>query len=137
MHRGGNDTVGTIDSNGLYRAPSVVPSPATVNVTAVSYDDAGRDCVGCRHDPSGPNRDGFSDILDNARGLANTKAFTATVTAQRRDRRVSTKVKWYVGNAGKRPGWEFDIRHDQFERRLQRSRDAADRLDRDRHGRLD
>ena len=33
----GNDTVGRIDSNGKYIAPSVVPSPATVTVAAVSF----------------------------------------------------------------------------------------------------
>src|SRR6202521_2243614 len=36
---GGSDTVGRIDSNGLYHAPLAVPSPATVNVTAVSFED--------------------------------------------------------------------------------------------------
>ena len=33
---GGNSTVGTISTGGLYRAPASVPSPATVTVTAVS-----------------------------------------------------------------------------------------------------
>jgi hypothetical protein len=37
---GGNATVGTISSSGLYTAPAVVPSPATVTVTAVSQVDA-------------------------------------------------------------------------------------------------
>ncbi len=36
---GGNSTVGTITANGLYAAPSAVPSPATVTVTAVSQAD--------------------------------------------------------------------------------------------------
>jgi hypothetical protein len=36
---GGNATVGTISSAGLYTAPAVVPSPATVTVTAVSQAD--------------------------------------------------------------------------------------------------
>ena len=36
---GGNTTVGTISSSGLYTAPTVVPSPATVTVTAVSQAD--------------------------------------------------------------------------------------------------
>ena len=36
---GGNDTVGRIDSNGKYLAPSQVPSPATVTVAAVSFED--------------------------------------------------------------------------------------------------
>jgi hypothetical protein len=37
--QGGNDTVGRIDSSGLYIAPATVPSPATVNVTVVSTED--------------------------------------------------------------------------------------------------
>ncbi|MGB7846201.1 MAG: choice-of-anchor Q domain-containing protein [Candidatus Acidiferrum sp.] len=36
---GGNTTIGTISSSGLYTAPAVVPSPATVTVTAVSQAD--------------------------------------------------------------------------------------------------
>ena len=36
---GGNPTVGIIDSNGKYIAPSQVPSPATVTVAAVSFED--------------------------------------------------------------------------------------------------
>ncbi len=36
---GGNATVGTISSGGLYTAPASVPSPATVTVTAVSQAD--------------------------------------------------------------------------------------------------
>lgn len=36
---GGNSTVGTIDSNGLYTAPGGVPSPSTVTVTAISVAD--------------------------------------------------------------------------------------------------
>src|SRR5262245_1162660 len=38
---GGNSTVGTINSNGLYTAPSVVPNPASVTVTAVLQADTG------------------------------------------------------------------------------------------------
>lgn len=33
---GGNATVGTIDSSGLYTAPAAVPSPATITVEAIS-----------------------------------------------------------------------------------------------------
>jgi hypothetical protein len=36
---GGNDTIGRIDSNGLYHAPATIPSPPTVTVTAVSFED--------------------------------------------------------------------------------------------------
>lgn len=37
---GGNSTVGTVTSGGLYAAPATVPSPASVTVTAVSQADA-------------------------------------------------------------------------------------------------
>ena len=36
---GGNSTIGTISTSGLYTAPASVPSPATVSVTAVSQAD--------------------------------------------------------------------------------------------------
>jgi len=37
---GGNSTVGTINAIGMYAAPSVVPSPASVTVTATSQADS-------------------------------------------------------------------------------------------------
>lgn len=37
---GGNATVGTITANGLYTAPSTIPNPSTVTVTAVSAANA-------------------------------------------------------------------------------------------------
>ena len=36
---GGSATLGTIDENGLYTAPSTIPSPATVTITATSKED--------------------------------------------------------------------------------------------------
>ena len=36
---GGNATVGTISTSGVYTAPAQVPNPATVSVTAVSQAD--------------------------------------------------------------------------------------------------
>jgi hypothetical protein len=39
---GGNATVGTISSAGVYTVPSSVPSPATVTVTAISLADSTR-----------------------------------------------------------------------------------------------
>ncbi|MGB9285136.1 MAG: hypothetical protein WCB59_14085, partial [Candidatus Sulfotelmatobacter sp.] len=36
---GGNSTVGTISTTGLYQAPAAIPTPATVTVTAVSAAD--------------------------------------------------------------------------------------------------
>ena len=37
---GGNSTVGTIDSTGLYTAPVIVPNPASVTITAVLQADS-------------------------------------------------------------------------------------------------
>ncbi len=34
--QGGNSTVGTIDSNGLYTAPAIVPAPNTVTITSIA-----------------------------------------------------------------------------------------------------
>ena len=39
---GGNSTVGTINTNGLYVAPATLPSPATVTVSAVSVADTAK-----------------------------------------------------------------------------------------------
>jgi serine protease len=39
---GGNATVGTISTAGVYTAPATVPSPATVTVTAISLTDSTR-----------------------------------------------------------------------------------------------
>ncbi len=36
---GGNDTLGTVVGNGLYTAPSIIPSPNTITVTATSIAD--------------------------------------------------------------------------------------------------
>jgi uncharacterized protein (TIGR03437 family) len=36
---GGNATVGTISTNGLYTAPAMLPNPASVTVTAISHFD--------------------------------------------------------------------------------------------------
>ena len=39
---GGNATVGTISTSGVYTVPATVPSPATVTITAVSVADPTR-----------------------------------------------------------------------------------------------
>jgi len=36
---GGNATIGTIETNGVYKAPSTVPDPPSVTITAVSQTD--------------------------------------------------------------------------------------------------
>jgi hypothetical protein len=37
---GGNSTVGTISTSGLYTPPANVPSPSTVTITAISVADS-------------------------------------------------------------------------------------------------
>jgi len=37
----GNSTVGTIDANGLYRGPAILPSPAAVTIRAISVSSPG------------------------------------------------------------------------------------------------
>src|SRR5690348_12228997 len=39
---GGNSTVGTISSSGLYTAPAVAPSPSNVTIKAVSQADTSK-----------------------------------------------------------------------------------------------
>ncbi len=39
---GGNSTVGTISAGGIYTAPALVPSPATITVTAISMANNSR-----------------------------------------------------------------------------------------------
>ena len=88
---GGNSTVGTINANGLYTAPSVIPNPATVTVKAVSVANAA---------------DSGSAMVTIAQQVAvtvvvtpnpinvaifTTQQFTATVTGS-----TNTAVTWQV-----------------------------------------
>jgi serine protease len=90
---GGNATVGTISSAGLYTAPAQIPSPATVTVSAVPVADQAVSAsavvtvahVGVAVTPS-------SATL----AVLNTQSFTATVTNTQ-----NTAVSWQVnGIAG-------------------------------------
>jgi hypothetical protein len=91
---GGNSTVGTIDSNGLYRAPAAVPSPATVNVVAVSYDEPALTATSVVTITPAPSVTISPTTWTLPSGTANTKTFTSTVTGT-----LTTNVDWYVGNA--------------------------------------
>ena len=88
---GGNDTIGRIDSNGFYHSPATVPSPATVNVTAVSFEDPklSATAVATIVPPATVTISPTSSTLTS--GTANTKAFTSTVTGA-----PTTNVNWYV-----------------------------------------
>ncbi len=94
---GGNSTIGQIDSNGLYHAPTSVPSPATVSVTATSFEDQNVFAtsmvtitpapVVTITSPSGP--------ITVASGAANTVTFSANETGGTGD-----TILWYVAPVG-------------------------------------
>jgi hypothetical protein len=94
---GGDDTVGRIDSNGLYHAPTTVPSPATVTVGAVSFEDPKVSAtsavtitpapVVAITSPSAP--------LTVTSGTANTVTFSATETGG-----TTNTILWSVGPVG-------------------------------------
>ena len=98
---GGNDTVGRIDSNGLYHAPSLVPSPAAVTVSATSFEDqnvSASSTVTIIPAPTvaiSPNT-----LVTLTSGVstspANTQTFQATVTGA-----ATNNVDWYVAAPGR------------------------------------
>jgi Protein of unknown function (DUF1565) len=76
---GGNATVGTISSSGLYIAPATVPSPATVTVTAVSQADPTKS-TSAQVTITAPTPVGIAISPASATvGIGNTQQFTATV----------------------------------------------------------
>src|ERR1700730_11621421 len=87
----GNDTVGRIDSNGLYRAPAAVPSPATVNVSAWSFEDPKLSATATATILPPPQVTISPGSWTLSSGTANTKPFTATVTGA-----PTTNVDWQV-----------------------------------------
>jgi hypothetical protein len=92
---GGNDTVGRIDSNGLYRAPGTVPSPAIVNVGAVSFEDQKLSATSATTILPPPtvtiSPTCTATPCTVTSGAANTLAFTATVTGA-----TTTNADWFV-----------------------------------------
>jgi hypothetical protein len=94
---GGNDTVGRIDSNGLYHAPVAVPSPATVSVAAVSFEDqkvAATSTVTITLAPVVTITSPTAPVTVSS-GAANTVTFAATETGG-----SSNTILWYVGPVG-------------------------------------
>src|ERR1700730_5213697 len=89
---GGNDTVGRIDASGKYIAPVQVPSPATVNVAAVSYEDPNLSVTAVTTITAAPTVTISPTSASLTSGGANTKTFTATVTGA-----TDTNVNW-MGN---------------------------------------
>ena len=94
---GGNSTLGQIDSNGLYHAPVVVPSPAIVSVTATSFEDQNVFATSAVTIVPAPvvTITSPSAPVTIAAGPANTINFTATETGG-----LTNTVFWYVGPVG-------------------------------------
>ena len=89
---GGNSTLGTVNSSGLYTAPAVVPNPATVTVAAVSSAESS---------PSGSAIVTITPPVANAVvAVAPTDSSTPTGTAVQYAAAVTgttnTAVTWYV-----------------------------------------
>jgi hypothetical protein len=89
---GGNATVGTINSSGLYTAPSTVPSPNTVTVTAQSVQDTTKSGTGAVTINLENVKISVSPPSSSAQ-LSTTLQFNATVTGT-----VNTAVFWGVNN---------------------------------------
>ena len=99
---GGNDTIGRIDSNGLYHAPVTVPSPATVTVGAVSFEDqkvSATSAVTITPAPvvsiTSPCTSPCNTPIPATSGTANTLTFTATETGG-----TANTILWEVGPVG-------------------------------------
>jgi len=96
---GGNSTVGQIDSSGLYTAPAKIPSPATVNVTAVSYEDSAVSATAAITITPAPtvaiNTPAAGVKVTSGASSSNAVNFTATETGG-----TTNVILWEVGPAG-------------------------------------
>jgi hypothetical protein len=94
----GNDTVGRIDASGLYHAPAIPPSPATVTVSATSFEDTIVTAGSSVTITPPPVVTVSPTAWTLPAGTANTKQFAATVVGA-----PTTNVDWYVATAGTNP----------------------------------
>ncbi len=94
---GGSDTLGKIDSNGLYHAPLTVPSPATVMVGAVSFEDQKVSATSTVTIVPAPvvTITSPSSPVTVTSGAANTVTFSATETGG-----TTNTILWSVGPVG-------------------------------------
>jgi 6-phosphogluconolactonase (cycloisomerase 2 family) len=93
---GGNATVGTISSSGLYTAPASVPAPATVTVTAVSQADSTKSGTASVTVTAPPAVTVTVSPKTPSVAVNGTQQFTATVANS-----ANTAVTWEVnGTAG-------------------------------------
>ena len=105
---GGNATVGTITSTGLFQAPASVPSPATVTITAVSLAD---NTISASAQATIANLSTTVTVAVSANPATTqvytgtTQPFTATVAGT-----TNSAVTWYVEGESWR---QCDLRHDR------------------------
>jgi len=97
---GGDDTVGRIDSNGLYHAPASAPS-GTVTVSAVSYEEPGLAATSTVTILPAPTVTVTPGSQTLSAGTANKFKFSATVTGA-----TTTNVMWTV-NGSQEPSLVF------------------------------
>ncbi len=88
---GGNSTVGTISSSGLYTAPTTVPNPSTVTITATSVAD-GVTSASATVTVTQAISVTISPSTSQTVRLDQTEQFTSTVTGT-----TDTSVTWSVG----------------------------------------
>jgi hypothetical protein len=88
--KGGNDTFGRIDSNGLYHAPATVPSSA-VTVTVVSFEDQNLSATSNVTILPPPTVTISPTSATLIAGTSNTVTFTGTVVGA-----ATTNVDWKV-----------------------------------------
>lgn len=92
---GGNKSVGAISATGLYTAPSSIPNPATVTVTAVSQADSSLTAT-AKATVTAPIVVSIATTGGSSIPVTQTRQFTATVTGT-----TNTAVNWQVnGVAG-------------------------------------
>jgi hypothetical protein len=91
---GGNSTVGTISTSGLYEAPAAIPNPATVTVTAISVVD--NTSSGSAQATIVPTGDAINVVVSTNPAVSEVytgylQTFIATVTGT-----TNTAVTWQV-----------------------------------------
>lgn len=88
---GGNATLGTISSSGLYAAPATVPSPATITIGAASANNSGRS--GQAAATIIPGITISISPVNPSVGVSQTQQFTATVSGS-----SNVNVIWSVND---------------------------------------
>lgn len=94
---GGNNTVGLIDSNGLYHVPTTVPSTPTVLVGATAFEDQNATATAALTITPAPvvTITSPASPVTVSSGTANPVTFSATETGG-----TANIILWYVGPVG-------------------------------------